>query len=186
MQSSGRPPLPNIALSERVFRSTKPGIPGDDETRTKRPHQYKLWDQDHLELACVDVKNGLSIRRAELEYGIPRSTIHDYVSGRLTIGVSGHRRYLTDEEEDELVKFVCGCSEVGYARTQKANDDGEVIDTGMAQYYTTIIMCVCMCVYMCVCVCVHVHVRVYVCACVCVCVCAFSVSLVFLFSVICQ
>lgn len=86
----------------------------------KRPHQYKLWDSDKLDRACTDVKKGsLSIRRAELEYGIPRSTIHDYVSGNRMLGQPGHRRYLSNEEESELVRFLIGCSNVGYARSRK-------------------------------------------------------------------
>lgn len=103
MQRPDRRPLvyPKIVLSQRVFRAQNPGIPKDGESSAKRPHQYKLWDEEHLERACEDVRKGTSIRRAELEYGIPRSTIHDYASGRLMIGASGHRRYLTDEEPRE-------------------------------------------------------------------------------------
>lgn len=100
---------------QRVFRTQHPGVHRDEEGGSKRPHQYKLWDEEQLEHACADVKKGMSIRRAELEYGIPRSTIHDYVGGKHVIGNPGHRRM----KESELVKFLIGCSEVGYARTRK-------------------------------------------------------------------
>jgi hypothetical protein len=72
-----------------------------------------------LERACADVIKGLSVRRAELEYGIPKSTIHDYAKGNHMIGKPGHRRYLSNEEESELVKFIIGCADVGYARSRK-------------------------------------------------------------------
>lgn len=83
------------------------------------PHQYKLWTNDMLKRACDDIRRGASIRRAELEYGIPKSTLQGYVSGKHLIGSSGHRRYLTGEEETELVTFLSGCAKVGYARTRK-------------------------------------------------------------------
>lgn len=121
MQRPDRLPLsyPMTALSDRVFKTVHPGVPLYKEGAGKRPHQYKLWDSEKLERACADVRKGSSsIRRAELEYGIPRSTIHDYVSGNHIIGQPGHRRYLSNEEESELVKFLIGCSNLGYSRSR--------------------------------------------------------------------
>ena len=66
-----------------------------------------------------NIRSGASFRRTELEYGIPKSTLQGYVSGKQLIGQSGHRRYLSDEEEAELVMFLSGCAKVGYARTRK-------------------------------------------------------------------
>lgn len=68
-----------------------------------------------MERACTDVQKGLSIRRVELENGIPKSTTHDYACGNHMIGNSGHWRYLSNE----LVKFLIGCADVGYARSRK-------------------------------------------------------------------
>jgi len=110
---------PYAALPDRVFRTYHPGIPLPEEREQNRPHQYKLWDTDKLERACEEVRKGLSLRRVELEYGIPRSTIHDYVSGKHIIGNPGHRRYLSNEEELELVKFLIGCANMGYAHSRK-------------------------------------------------------------------
>lgn len=48
-----------------------------------------------------------------------RSTLHDYVSGKVALGShTGPQRYLTDEEEAELVKFIVRCSEIGYSKTK--------------------------------------------------------------------
>ena len=59
------------------------------------------------------------MRRAAEEYQVPRSTLHDRVSGRVQHGVtSGPPRYLSDEEEEELSEFICNCAKVGYARTR--------------------------------------------------------------------
>ena len=81
-------------LSQRVFRAVHPGVPMMDESTTNRPHQYKLWTNDMLKKACDDIRSGVSFRRTELEYGIPKSTLQGYVSGKHLIGQSGHRRYL--------------------------------------------------------------------------------------------
>ena len=63
---------------------------------------------------------GISVRRAAVEFGVPRSTLGDRISGRVTHGtVSGPQRYLSDDEEEELVRFLLGCASVGYAKTRK-------------------------------------------------------------------
>ena len=71
--------------------------------------------------ACCDVRQGrLSIRRAAESYQVPRSTLSDRVTGRVSEGShSGPSRYLSDEEEAELVHFLVGSASVGYAKTKK-------------------------------------------------------------------
>ncbi len=71
-----------------------------------------------MERAMKDVTNGtLTVRRAAVEYGVPRSTLHDRVSGKVFPGaVSGAPRYLDVDEEEELVEFLLGCAEVGYPK----------------------------------------------------------------------
>ena len=79
-----------------------------------RPSKYKLYDDDSLYEEVVN--KGVSIRRAALEYGVPVSTLTDRISGRIAFGKkSGPKKYLSDEEEKELVYFVTGCAEVGYS-----------------------------------------------------------------------
>ena len=67
-----------------------------------------------------DVTNGeKTVRRAALEYGVPKSTLHDHVSGKVMPGaVGGAPRYL-DKEEEELVRWLEGCAEVGCAKNVK-------------------------------------------------------------------
>ena len=62
----------------------------------------------------------MAIRRAAEDYGIPRSTLHDHVSGRVQFGAkSGPRRYLNSTEELELINFLSGVSSLGYSHTVK-------------------------------------------------------------------
>ena len=59
----------------------------------------------------------MSIRRAAEEYGIPRSTLHDKVSGKVALHAkSCSKRYLTEDEEAALVEFLSGCASVGYVK----------------------------------------------------------------------
>ena len=54
-----------------------------------------------------------------LEYGIPKSTLGDQVSGRVTHDtLSGPPRYPSSKEE-ELVSFFCGCVSMDYAKSCK-------------------------------------------------------------------
>ena len=70
--------------------------------------------------AIAAVANGSSIRRAAEEYGLPRSTLHDRVAGRVAHGAkSGPRRYLTSLEEEELVQHLCNCSSIVYGISRK-------------------------------------------------------------------
>ena len=63
------------------------------------------------------VDDGSSVRRAALEFGIPRATLGDRVSGRVLDGCnSGTPRYLSNSEEAELVQFLVGCANIGYPR----------------------------------------------------------------------
>ena len=63
------------------------------------------------------MKSLLGVRRAALEYGVTKSTLSDRVTGQVQSGSkSGAPCYLDDKEEDELVKWISGCAEVGCAK----------------------------------------------------------------------
>ena len=51
-----------------------------------RPDCYKNWTDERMEHALKAVGGGMSIRRAAEEYGVPRSTLHDRVTGRVIPG----------------------------------------------------------------------------------------------------
>ena len=85
-----------------------------------RPTRYKNWDEGKLEKACQAVSRGMSIRRAAEEHEVPRSTLHDHVTGKVQPGAkSGPRRYLNSTEELDLMHFLTGVASLGYFRTTK-------------------------------------------------------------------
>ena len=68
-------------------------------------------------------EEGVSIRKVAIMYQVPKSTLGDRISGRVLPGcASGPLKLLTDEEENELEKFIYHCSAIGYGKTR-----GEVL-----------------------------------------------------------
>ena len=86
-----------------------------------RLHEYKSWNEDNMSRAVsAVVKCGLSVRKAALMYSIPKSTLGDRISGRVLEGsTSGPLKYLSEQEEVELISFIMGCAEIGYPKTVK-------------------------------------------------------------------
>ena len=64
-----------------------------------------------MDLAVREIAEGnMTVRKAAVTYGIPKSTLHDHVKGKVQLGAGvGAQRYLTDEEE-EVVRWLEGCA----------------------------------------------------------------------------
>ena len=75
-------------------------------------------NQRQMDLAVREVAEGnMTVRKAAVSYGIPKSTLHDHVKGKVQLGAAvGAQRYLTDEEE-ELARWLEGCAKVGCAKS---------------------------------------------------------------------
>ena len=62
-------------------------------------------------------REGISIKRAVEVYQIPRSTLHDHLTGKVEHGaLPGPRRYLSIEVE--MVSFLICSSQIGYLHTR--------------------------------------------------------------------
>ena len=59
----------------------------------------------------------LSVRRAALQYGLPKPRLHDQVSGRVIPGVKLGAPWYLDNEEEELLKFLIGSADIDYPQT---------------------------------------------------------------------
>lgn len=71
---------------------------------------------------CVKaVEKGLaSLRRASEMYGIPKSTLHDYLTGKVQFGARpGPTPYLSHGEEEELSSFLVQVATIGYPRSKR-------------------------------------------------------------------
>ena len=78
---------------------------------------YKAWGDESMTNAISAVtQESMSVGRAAETYRVPRSTLGDRISGRVVHGTSsGASRFLTDNEEEELVSFILGCASIGYS-----------------------------------------------------------------------
>ena len=72
-----------------------------------------------MNVALRQIADGnMTYRKAATTYGIPKSTLHDHVTGKVKAGAGvGVPKYLTDEEEDEVVRWLEGCAIVGCAKS---------------------------------------------------------------------
>ena len=61
-----------------------------------------------------------TIHRAAEEFGVPKSTLYNRVSGHVPFEArSGPPCYLNYQEEKQLVNFLIGYAKVGYAKSWK-------------------------------------------------------------------
>jgi len=96
-------------------KPTAPAAPKD--TQTKR----KQWSEESMTAALDEFKKGKhSINKIAVLYGVPKSTLHDRISGRVEHGTkSGPRPYLDAEEERQLANHLVKVAKLGYGKTRK-------------------------------------------------------------------
>ena len=82
--------------------------------------KFKNYDERNVRLAVQAHSLGMPIRKAATLYGVPKSTVSDRITGHVLHGTkSGPVKYLSEQEEKELVKFLIGCSKIGFAKSRK-------------------------------------------------------------------
>lgn len=107
-------------LKERIVKSKCTSFATiDTDSASVSRGTYKEWYEDSMVQAVDAVLNkGLSIRCAAELYAIPKSTLSDRISGRVVMGsVSGPAKYLTTQQEEELVYFLLECASIGYPKS---------------------------------------------------------------------
>ena len=97
---------PHKPLAECVVRAkSKPlSIPTTKNKLICGPYRYE--HNESMNNAMYACEKGESVRWAAAMYGVPKSTLHDHVCGKILMGAkSGHDLYLTIKEEEELAIF---------------------------------------------------------------------------------
>ncbi|KAF7666577.1 hypothetical protein LDENG_00101100 [Lucifuga dentata] len=81
----------------------------------------KKWTEEAMERALVEVKSGrCTVRQAAKEFGVPKSSLGDRVSGRVTPGSrSGPAQLITSADEELLVEFSLYMSKHGFPLTKQ-------------------------------------------------------------------
>ena len=89
--------------------------------RSPRKVKRKQWTNEQMEKAMKAVASGeCGVNRAALDYGVPRTTLKDRLSGRVEHGRKpGQAPYLNAVEEKELGEFLKSCASIGYGKTRK-------------------------------------------------------------------
>ena len=87
----------------------------------KNDAKAKRWHPESMEKALKAVLNGdCSIRVAAETYDVPKSTLGDWICGRVLPGsMSGPQRLLDHGEEEELVQFIRRFASIGYPKSRK-------------------------------------------------------------------
>ena len=74
--------------------------------------------EDNVHNALEDVRYGkCSFREAETKYGIPKSTLNDYTTGKVEIGRPPP--VLKKDEEQYLVQWAIEMNKIGYGQTRR-------------------------------------------------------------------
>ncbi|XP_041864058.1 uncharacterized protein LOC121654155 [Melanotaenia boesemani] len=81
----------------------------------------KKWTEETMERALIEVKSGrCTVRQAAKEFGVPKSSLGDRVSGRVTPGCrSGPAQLITSADEELLVEFSLYMSKHGFPLTKQ-------------------------------------------------------------------
>ena len=76
--------------------------------------------EEKMKLALDKIDSGeLSYRQAQSMYGIPRSTLYDHKTGKVSTSKRGPATVLTSAEEDMLVQWSLHMADIGYGRTRE-------------------------------------------------------------------
>ena len=108
-----------LPLHSRVVRSHSKA-PVKVPFTTQRLPTYCGYSSVNMEKAHEAVAAGkMCVQKAAEEYGVPKSTLHDRVSGKVALNArSSRKKLLTDEEEASLIEFLVGCASIGYAKSR--------------------------------------------------------------------
>ncbi|XP_060911462.1 uncharacterized protein si:rp71-1d10.8 [Labrus mixtus] len=81
----------------------------------------KKWTEESMERALIEVKSGrCTVRQAAKQFGVPKSSLGDRVSGRVTPGSrSGPAQLITSADEELLVEFSLYMSKHGFPLTKQ-------------------------------------------------------------------
>ena len=83
----------------------------------RRSEKRKIWSEESMLGAMKAVTQGLPVYKASRDYGVPKSTLHDCVSGNVVHGVNpGPKPCLSRGEEKELGSYLKHCAKVGYGK----------------------------------------------------------------------
>ena len=90
-------------------------------TKKVSDKKRKQWTNEDMENAMKDVADGnMTVLRAGKKRGVPKSTLHDRISGKGNHGDKpGPKPLLSAAEESEFANFLVEVSQAGYGKTRR-------------------------------------------------------------------
>ena len=90
-------------------------------TQKEKGKKRKQWTNEEMENAIHDVTDrSMPVLRAAKKHGVPKSTLHDRISGKVSHGEKpGPKPLLTAAEESEFADFLVEVSQAGYGKTRR-------------------------------------------------------------------
>lgn len=85
---------------------------------SRRGRHRGTWTEDHMKEAIKEVRKGaVSIAKVGEKFGIPETSIRDWMSGKTSSKKRGPRTVLTKEEEDAIVDWCLEMQRNGHSIT---------------------------------------------------------------------
>ena len=96
-----------------VYNESSPKKRKSDKKERKRKNMQ--WNEENMASAIAAVKSGMMPqRKACQEFQVPRSTLQDRLSNRVTPGMTpGRKTKLSNEQEKKLVDYACNRAKMG-------------------------------------------------------------------------
>ena len=93
-----------------------------------KPKSGACYAKESLQNAVRAVQDGSSVNAAAKDFGVPKSTLHDHVSGKYKRIGSGGRTVLALQDEQEIVLSCQALAEMGFGITRS------LVETVIADY----------------------------------------------------
>ena len=103
-------------LSQQKRSRSAPAVLHSPAKKAKR----KQWTDSQMISAMKAVQTGImGVNEAAIKHGVPKTTLKDRISNRVTHGTKpGPKQYLNNEEEKELTEFLKDSAAIGYGKTR--------------------------------------------------------------------
>lgn len=84
-------------------------------SKTKKAYKLHNYTNEDIEKALEHARNGTSIAKAAELFGIPKSTLHAKLTGKVPdISKRGPRIILTVQEEERLATWILNKAKLGF------------------------------------------------------------------------
>ena len=116
MPSKRKSKLPSTRQSQKK-RTTETLL---QRSVIRRPFRRRLqWPEQAMIDAMKEVEDGMPVATAAREHSVPRTSLQNRMSGKVTHGKRpGRKPYLDPDEETQLAEFIIECASVGYGKTR--------------------------------------------------------------------